>query len=71
MYFGELFSRYYTYLFIIVILVYTVFFNRMMYRKVRGRFLTLLFLVLLQTLCSELEIQSSTLSHATFGRMIF
>jgi len=71
MYFGELFSRYYTYLFIIVILVYTVFFNRMMYRKVRGRFLTLLFLVLLQTLCSELEIQSSTLPHATFGRMIF
>lgn len=71
MYFGELFSRYYTYLFIIVILVYTVFFNRMMYRKVRGKFLTLLFLVLMQTLCSELEIQSGTLPHATVGRMIF
>ena len=54
MYFGELFSRYYTYLFIIVILVYTVVFNRMMYRKVGGKFLTLLFLVLLQTRCSEM-----------------
>ncbi|MBP5555163.1 MAG: EAL domain-containing protein [Lachnospiraceae bacterium] len=43
----------------------------MMYRKVRGKFLTLLFLVLMQTLCSELEIQSGTLPHATVGRMIF
>ena len=47
MIFKELFSRYYTYVFIIVILIYTIYFNRAMYRKVRGKFLALLALVLL------------------------
>ena len=40
MLFGELLSRYYTLVFIMVILLYTIFFNKMMYSKVGGRFET-------------------------------
>lgn len=69
--FGEFFSRYYTYIFIIVILIYTVLSNRMMYSKVRGKFLALLILVLIETLCSELELQLRLLPYRNMGRMIF
>lgn len=69
--FGEWFSRYYTYIFIIVILTYTVVSNRMMYSKVRGKFLTLLFLVLLETLFSGLELPLRDLTYRTIGRQLF
>ena len=69
--FGEWFSRYYTYIFIIVILIYTVISNRMMYRKVRGKFYALLLLVLIETVCSEFELQFRSLPYRTIGRMLF
>ena len=70
MIFKELFSRYYTYVFIIVILIYTIYFNRTMYRKVRGKFIALLALVLLGTICSEIELRLAALPHGTMGRML-
>ncbi len=69
--FGELFSRYYTYIFIIVILIYTVVSNRMMYNKVKGKFYALLLLVLIETVCSELELQLRSLPYRTISRMIY
>ncbi len=69
--FGEWFSRYYTYIFILVILIYTVASNRVMYSKVRGKFLALLGLVLVETFCAEAELQFAALEYRTVARMLF
>jgi len=69
--FSEWFSRYYTYIFILVILIYTVASNRKMYSKVRGKFITLLVLVFVETFCAEAELQFSALPYRTIARMLF
>lgn len=53
--FGEFFGKYYTYIFILVILLYSVFLNRTMFRKIRGKFMTLIVLAVLETILSGLE----------------
>ena len=55
MLFGEVLSRYYTLVFIMVILLYTLFFNKMMYSKVGGRFLMIICLVILETIFLPLK----------------
>ena len=46
--FGELLCQYYSFIFIMIILLYTIIFNRTMYSKVRNRFILLIFLVVLE-----------------------
>lgn len=53
--FGEFFAKYYTYIFILVILLYNVFLNRIMFSKIRGKFITLIVLAVLETIFSGLE----------------
>lgn len=53
--FGEFLSKYYTYIFILVILVYNVLLNRIMLSKVRGKFITLIVLAVLETMLSGFE----------------
>ena len=69
--FGELLSRYYTLIFIMVILLYTIIFNKMMYSKVGGRFLTVICLVVLETIMSALELQYAGLSYGSIWRNVF
>ena len=71
MLFGELLGRYYTLVFIMVILLYTIFFNKMMYSKVGGRFLTVICLVVLNTIMSALENHYAGLSYSSIWRNVF
>ena len=64
MLFGEVLSRYYTLVFIMVILLYTLFFNKMMYSKVGGRFLMIICLVVLETYDHEDYHEYTTQVHA-------
>ena len=68
--FGELLSRYYSFIFIMVILLYTVLFNKKMYDKVRGKFLTLLSLAVLEVLFSAIESYYSIQPYRSIWRTI-
>ncbi|MBR3507966.1 MAG: hypothetical protein IKO03_04220 [Lachnospiraceae bacterium] len=70
MLFGEVLSRYYTLVFIMVILLYTLFFNKMMYSKVGGRFLMIICLVILETIFSAAEVHYAGLSYENSGRYL-
>ena len=68
--FGELLSRYYTFIFILVLLLYTIFINRKMYSRVKGRFLTIITFVVLETVFSALEIYFAAQAQASIWRMV-
>lgn len=70
MYFGEILSKYYTFSFIMVALLCTILTNRMMYHKVRDRFLWLIGLVLAETIFSGIEIELSLRAQASIWRSI-
>ena len=66
--FGEWLSKYYTFIFIMVILICIVFFNRRMYSKLRGVFIALIILVVVEAICSNIEIRLAGLSYRTIWR---
>ena len=68
--FGEWLSKYYTFIFIMVILICIVFFNRKMYSKLRGVFITLIILVVVEAICSNIEIRLAGLSYGTMWRKL-
>ena len=55
MVFGELLCKYYTFIFIMVILLYTILSSRMMYSKVRGKFIIIIILAILEAIASGIE----------------
>ncbi len=67
---AELLNRYYTFSFIIVILLYTILYNRAMYHKLRSRFLLLLILVLLEVVFSTVELRYATLPERNLMRSV-
>ena len=68
---AELLNRYYTFSFIIVILLYTILYNRAMYHKLRSRFLLLLSLVLLEVVFATVELRYAALPERNLMRSIF
>ena len=68
--FGELLSRYYTFIFILVLLLYTIFINRKMYSRVKGRFLTIITFVVLETVFSALERYFAAQAQASIWRTV-
>ena len=68
--FGEWLSKYYTFIFIMVILICIVFFNRKMYSKLRGVFIALIILVVVEAICSNIEIRLAGLSYGTMWRKL-
>ena len=52
---GELLGKYYTFIFVMVILLYTILINRRMYSKVKGKFMTIIVLVVLETVLAAIE----------------
>ena len=70
MLFGEWLSRYYSFIFIMVILLYTIIFNRKMYSKLKGGFLSLICIVVIAAICSGLEVSFAGLPYRTVWRKI-
>ncbi len=68
--FGELLGRYYTFIFVLVILLYTIYFNRKMYSRVKGHFLALLVCVVLETVFSAVEEYFAALPEPSIWRML-
>ena len=68
--FGELLSKYYTFIFIIVILICIIAFNRRMYSKTKGVFIALIILVLVESICSNVEVFLSGLAYRTVWRKV-
>ena len=68
--FGEFFGKYYTYIFILVILLYNVFLNRTMFKKIRGKFITLIVLAVLETILSGIETQLGLKPERTIWRSV-
>ena len=52
---GELLGKYYTFIFVMVILLYTILINRRMYSKVKGKFMMIIILVVLETVLAAIE----------------
>ena len=70
MIFGEWLSRYYTFIFIMVILLYTIIFNRRMYSRLKGSFLSLICMVLIEALCSGLEVHFGKFPYRSIWRSV-
>ncbi|MCR4642442.1 MAG: EAL domain-containing protein [Lachnospiraceae bacterium] len=71
MIFGELLSRYYTFIFIMVILLYTVISNKTLYEKVKSRFLTIILLVVAETVFSGTESWYASQPERSIWREVF
>ena len=69
--FGELLCQYYSFIFIMIILLYTIIFNRTMYSKVRNRFILLIFLVVLEAAFSSLETWFGRQTYRSIWRSVF
>lgn len=70
MLYAELIDRYFTFVFIMVILLYTIITNRNIYNKVRGGFLTLIGLVILETVMAAGESYYAELPSRSIWRSI-
>jgi len=68
--FGEFLSNYYTYIFILIILGYTIVLNRMMYNRVRSKFILLIILVIVTSILSAIEVNLSEQPDRTIWRSI-
>ncbi len=68
--FGEFLSKYYTYIFILVILGYTIVLNRMMYSKVKSKFVILMVFVVITSILSAVEGRISEQPERTIWRSI-
>ena len=68
--FGEIFGKYYTFIFILVILGYTIGINKKSYNKVRGRFLILIVLVVLETILSGVEVWFANQAYRSIWRSV-
>ncbi len=71
MVFGEFLNRYFTFIFIMVILLYTIVFNRTAYSKVKNRLLVLIVLVIAETVFSAAEGYYALLPDRSIWRSIF
>ncbi|MCR4896231.1 MAG: bifunctional diguanylate cyclase/phosphodiesterase [Lachnospiraceae bacterium] len=69
--FGEILSKYYTFIFIMVVLLYTIAFNKRMYQKVRVHFWVLIALVILEAICSGAETYCAAQPYRTIWRSVF
>ena len=69
--FGIFLDTYFIFIFIMVILLYTIIFNRGLYEKVKGRFITLISLVVLETIASAVEAYFGRQPDYSIWRKIF
>ena len=68
--FGTFMDSYFTFIFVMVILFYTILFNRGLYDKVKGRFITIIALVILETIASAVEVYYSELPEYSIWRTL-
>ncbi len=69
--FGIFLDTYFIFIFIMVILLYTIIFNRGLYEKVKGRFITLISLVVIETIASAVEVYFGRQPDYSIWRKIF
>ena len=68
--FGSFLNTYFTFIFVLVIIFYTIESNRRMYKKVRGRFHVTILFVIIEAACSALEIYYAHQPEYSIWRMI-
>ena len=68
--FGELLEKYYSFVFILVILIYTIIINRKMFSKIKNNFINIIVLVILETVLASVEIRFANDSYRSIWRSI-
>ena len=68
--FGEILCKYYTYIFIMVVLIYTIVINKTLYSKVRNRFILIIIIAVLETILSAIEVWFGDQPYRSIWRSI-
>lgn len=68
--FGSLLNEYFTYFFVISIIIFIVFTNRNMYHKIRYKFIALIVIEVVETIAARAEVYYYGLDHPTLMRVL-